>query len=128
MRTVSKMGLAGLRLGLLAGPAEWLNEFDKVRLPYNINVLTQASADFALKHQATFDEQTQLLRKERDRVIEGLSQLSGVKVYPSDANWPFRRFTAGRRRAPDIVPTRQSAGAGGRIFHDSDDCHGSSAL
>jgi len=56
MRTVSKMGLAGLRLGLLAGPAEWLNEFDKVRLPYNINVLTQASADFALKHQATFDE------------------------------------------------------------------------
>jgi histidinol-phosphate aminotransferase len=98
MRTVSKMGLAGLRLGLLAGPAEWLNEFDKVRLPYNINVLTQASADFALKHQATFDEQTQLLRKERDRVIEGLSQLSGVKVYPSDANFILMRTPEGKAR------------------------------
>ena len=45
MRTVSKMGLAGLRLGLLAGPAAWLDEFDKVRLPYNINVLTQQVAN-----------------------------------------------------------------------------------
>jgi len=44
MRTLSKLGLAGLRLGLLVGDAEWLAEFDKVRLPYNINSLTQASA------------------------------------------------------------------------------------
>ncbi len=41
MRTLSKLGLAGLRLGLLAGRAEWLHELDKVRLPYNVNVLTQ---------------------------------------------------------------------------------------
>ncbi len=43
MRTLSKMGLAGLRLGILFGPRAWLQEFDKVRLPYNINVLTEAS-------------------------------------------------------------------------------------
>lgn len=51
MRTLSKLGLAGLRLGLLAGPAAWLAEIDKVRLPYNINVLTQVSADFALQNE-----------------------------------------------------------------------------
>ena len=49
MRTVSKMGLAGLRLGLLAGAPKWLEQFEKVRLPYNINSLTQAAAKFALK-------------------------------------------------------------------------------
>ena len=58
MRTVSKMGLAGLRLGYLVGPPDWLAEIDKVRLPYNINVLTQVSAAFALRHKAVFDEQT----------------------------------------------------------------------
>src|SRR3989344_5391818 len=52
MRTLSKQGLAGLRLGILAGLAPWLAEFNKVRLPYNIGSLTQASAEFALTHLA----------------------------------------------------------------------------
>jgi histidinol-phosphate aminotransferase len=43
MRTLSKQGLAGLRLGILAGDSAWLDEFDKLRLPYNINSLTQAA-------------------------------------------------------------------------------------
>ena len=50
MRTVSKMGMAGLRLGYMVGHPQWINEIDKVRLPFNINCLTQASAEFALKH------------------------------------------------------------------------------
>ena len=78
MRTVSKMGLAGLRLGLLAGPAAWLDQFDKVRLPYNINVLTQASADFALSHKAVFDRQTALIRTERERLAAALAALDGA--------------------------------------------------
>src|SRR5690606_40901270 len=49
MRTLSKVGLAGLRLGLLIGDAAWLTEIEKIRLPYNINVLTQLSAEFALE-------------------------------------------------------------------------------
>jgi len=55
MRTVSKMGLAGLRLGYLVGPAAWLQEFEKVRLPYNINVLTQRAAELALRHKAVLE-------------------------------------------------------------------------
>ena len=73
MRTLSKQGLAGLRLGVLAGPPPWLAEFNKVRLPYNIGTLTQASAEFALTHLALFDEQAGLIRKERAKLFKALT-------------------------------------------------------
>lgn len=95
MRTLSKMGLAGLRLGYLAGPADWLNEIDKVRLPYNINVLTQASAAFALKHRAVLDEQTHSIRVERGHLFEAMTQIAGIHVYPSEANFLLARMPAG---------------------------------
>jgi len=87
LRTVSKMGLAGLRLGLLAGPAEWLGEIDKTRLPYNINVLTQASAMFALQHKTMLDEQAQQIRSDRAKLAQSLRELDGVRPYPSEANF-----------------------------------------
>jgi histidinol-phosphate aminotransferase len=96
MRTVSKMGLAGLRLGYLAGPPEWLMELDKTRLPYNINVLTQASAAFALRHKAVFDAQTASIREERGRLFAALSGIDGVRPYPSDANFILLRLPTGR--------------------------------
>ena len=58
MRTVSKLGLAGLRLGYIAGECDIIEQLHKIRLPYNINVLTQASVQFALEHKDVFDEQT----------------------------------------------------------------------
>lgn len=99
LRTVSKMGLAGLRLGLLAGPAEWLGQIDKVRLPYNINVLTQASARFALEHQAVLDEQTGWIRRDRDQLMAALGGIAGVHAYPSEANFVLFRTPAGRATA-----------------------------
>jgi histidinol-phosphate aminotransferase len=87
MRTVSKMGLAGLRLGLLAGKAEWLNEFDKVRLPYNINILTQASAEFAIKNIEVLDKQTQQICADRELLFKELSQIKSITAYPSQANF-----------------------------------------
>ncbi|HEY9052879.1 MAG TPA: histidinol-phosphate transaminase [Gammaproteobacteria bacterium] len=87
MRTVSKMGLAGLRLGLLAGRAKWLQEFDKLRLPYNINVLTQSSAKFALQHVDVFEKQAELIRDQREWLFNELSHLQDVTVYPSRANF-----------------------------------------
>jgi histidinol-phosphate aminotransferase len=90
------MGLAGLRLGYLAGPAEWLTEIDKVRLPYNVNVLTQASAAFALRHHAAWDEQTAAIRAERTRLFDALAALDGVTPYPSDANFILVRTGPGR--------------------------------
>jgi histidinol-phosphate aminotransferase len=96
MRTVSKQGLAGLRLGLLAGPAAWLEEFNKVRLPYNINVLTQASAGFALKHSDVLEAQAEKIRLERARLLQALGKLPGITAYPSAANFILFRTAAGK--------------------------------
>jgi histidinol-phosphate aminotransferase len=87
MRTVSKLGLAGLRLGLLAGDKAWLQEFDKVRLPYNISSLTQASAEFALENIVFLDEQTARIRADRKSLASAMSSIPGIEVWPSYANF-----------------------------------------
>lgn len=99
MRTVSKMGLAGLRLGYLAGPAAWLAEFDKVRLPYNVNVLTQRAAELALRHKPVLDAQTQAIRAERARLHAALAAIDGVTPFPSEANFILFRVRPGRAKA-----------------------------
>ena len=99
MRTVSKMGLAGLRLGLLAGHPDWLAEFDKVRLPYNINVLTQASAQFALQHQSVLDEQTRRITGDREQLLTEMQQLDVIEVFPSHANFILFRTANGKADA-----------------------------
>jgi histidinol-phosphate aminotransferase len=99
MRTLSKMGLAGLRLGLLAGPAAWLAQVEKTRLPYNINVLTQVSAAFALRHQAVFDHQTREIRAARAELMTALQVLPGVVPFPSEANFILTRLLPGRADA-----------------------------
>jgi len=95
MRTVSKMGLAGLRLGLLAGKGEWLNEFDKVRLPYNINILTQASAEFAIQHREVLEQQTQQICEDREFMFKELSKIKNITPYPSQANFILVRVAEG---------------------------------
>jgi histidinol-phosphate aminotransferase len=92
MRTVSKLGLAGIRLGYLAGRAEWVSELDKVRPPYNINVLTQATADFLLDHVDVLDAQAAELRAERERLLVALAELPGVTVFPSAGNFVLVRL------------------------------------
>ena len=69
LRTVSKMGLAGLRLGWMLGAAQWLNELNKLRLPYNINTLTQASATFALNNISVFNSQAELICQQREQQL-----------------------------------------------------------
>ena len=95
MRTVSKMGLAGLRLGVLAGSKTLLNEFDKVRLPYNINVLTQLSALFALQHAEVFEEQAASIRQQREWLFNQLKTMPDFDVYPSAANFILVRLKDG---------------------------------
>ena len=95
MRTVSKLGLAGLRLGLLAGAPAWISEFDKVRLPYNINTLTQASADFALQHHQVLDAQTARIRTGREKLLNDMRSINGITVYPSRANFILFRLPDG---------------------------------
>lgn len=87
MRTVSKLGLAGIRLGYMSGSHALLAEFDKVRPPYNINVLTQAAAEFVLDHIDVLDSQAATLREERTKLTAELAALPGVQVFPSAANF-----------------------------------------
>jgi histidinol-phosphate aminotransferase len=79
MRTVSLLGLAGK-------PA-WLTQFDKVRPPYNTNVLTQAAADFLLDHVDVLDAQAAQLREERTKLAQAVAALPGTEVFPSAGNF-----------------------------------------
>lgn len=96
MRTVSKLGLAGLRLGVLAGSATWLREIGKTRLPYNINTLTQLSAEFALEHADAFARQTRAIRSERERVAGALGRVPGLRAFPSETNFILFRAPSGQ--------------------------------
>ncbi len=87
MRTLSKQGLAGLRLGVLAAPLAWVTEFNKVRLPYNIGNLSQASAQFALKHLNLLDDQARRIRAEREKLLLALTKMSGLRIWPSQTNF-----------------------------------------
>ena len=91
MRTVSKLGLAGVRLGYMSASAELLAQFEKVRPPYNVNVLTQAAVEYALENIAVLDSQAALLRGERERQAVALALLPGVEVFPSNANFLLLR-------------------------------------
>jgi len=90
MRTLSKVGLAGLRLGMIFGRSEWLNELDKIRMPYNINVLTQISAEFALEHFEILLGQCEQIKQQRTRMGNALTEL-GFKCYTSEANFILAR-------------------------------------
>lgn len=93
MRTVSKLGLAGIRLGYMSASGALLEQFEKVRPPYNINVLTQATAEFVLEHSEVLDAQAAALRGERGRVAAELAALPDVEVFPSAANFLLLRIT-----------------------------------
>jgi histidinol-phosphate aminotransferase len=86
MRTLSKLGLAGVRLGYLVGAAPLIQQFNKVRPPYNISALNAEAALFALEHFDEFATQAALLRSERARLQQVLSQLPGVCAFHSEAN------------------------------------------
>jgi histidinol-phosphate aminotransferase len=96
LRTLSKLGLAGVRLGLLAGAGAWLAEIEKTRLPYNISSIDQLTGEFALRHYAVFEEQAKTIRQQRGELLGRLQALPGLTVYPSAANFILFRVPPGR--------------------------------
>jgi histidinol-phosphate aminotransferase len=108
MRTLSKVGLAGLRLGILIGQPELLFEIDKLRLPYNVNVLTQCSAEFALRHFSVFSGQADEIRSSRRRLLSELQGIPGLQVWPSEAN--FLLVTCLKGRATDLFEQLKTRG------------------
>jgi histidinol-phosphate aminotransferase len=87
MRTFSKLGMAGLRLGFLAGSKNWLAQLEKLRLPYNVGVLTQAVAEVLLQHHEVLLQQAEQIRQDRTWLYERLVGTVDVRTYPSEANF-----------------------------------------
>ncbi len=91
MRTMSKFGLAGVRIGYLLGAPELVGQVEKLRPPYNISVLNAEAALFALEHAEVYAAQAAELRQQRERVLQALQGLSGVKAWPSQGNMILAR-------------------------------------
>ena len=97
LRTLSKFGLAGVRMGYLAGAAPLVEQIDKVSPPYNISALNAAATLFALEHAEVFAEQATVLRRERQRLMISLRGMPGVTVFPSEANMILVRVPDSKR-------------------------------
>ncbi|HEY5637344.1 MAG TPA: histidinol-phosphate transaminase [Burkholderiales bacterium] len=113
MRTVSKLGLAGIRLGYLAGRPDWIREFNKVRQAYNVNVLTQAAALYVLERLDVLQAQADAVLAERAPLGRALAALPGVTVFPSDANFFLLRVPD----APRAYEGLRAQGVLVRNFH-----------
>lgn len=87
MRTVSKIGFAGIRIGYAAGSPVLMNELAKILPPYNMNQLSLATAKFAMQHINTINDTITLLKAERERVLAELSAIGRLKAFPSEANF-----------------------------------------
>jgi len=116
MRTLSKFGLAGVRLGYMIGPKALVAEIDKVRPPYNISVLNAECALFALEHAEVFAEQAKDLREQRARLLKELVALAGVKPFPSEANMILVRV-------PDAAKTFDGLKAQGVLIKNVSKMH-----
>ena len=97
VRTVSKIGMAGLRLGYAIGHPAWIAEFEKVRPPYNVNALTQAALPILLAERGLLDDQATAIRAERTRLAAALARLPGVTVFPSETNFVVARVADASR-------------------------------
>jgi histidinol-phosphate aminotransferase len=91
VRTLSKVGMAALRLGYAIGAPEWIDELNKVRQPYNLNSLTQAAALALLANDGFVAEQVAIIRAERARLAAALAAMPGVAVFPTQANFVLAR-------------------------------------
>ncbi len=93
LRSLSKIGLAGLRVGYAIADPIIINEINKVRLPYNSNTVSQNLAEQLLNNFEPIQEQIDTILQERDRVKKSLSQFSSLAVFSSDANFILFRTT-----------------------------------
>lgn len=92
MRTVSKWGFAGIRLGYMAGSPQWLDQLEKIRPPYNVNVMSDAVAQYCLEHEAVFAALCTVMCEQRQHLYNAVSALPGVTAFVSDANFVLARF------------------------------------
>lgn len=87
MRTVSKIGFAGLRIGYAAGCPEVIGELQKILPPYNMNQLSLTTAKLALQHYGIISANIDSLKNERERMFAELGKICRLNTFPSQANF-----------------------------------------
>jgi histidinol-phosphate aminotransferase len=115
VRTVSKLGLAGLRVGVAIGAPQWMSELEKLRPPYNVNSLSMCAAEFLLAHDEVLESQTRAIVRERAVLEAGLDAIPGVQRFPSAANFVLVRVPDG----PGAYEALKRRGILVRTFHGS---------
>jgi len=95
LNTMSKAwGCAAIRLGMAFASTEIIGLFNKVKYPYNVNLLTQQQALEALKDPYEVDNWVKVLLQERTRMVDAFEVLPICeKVYPTDANFFLAKMT-----------------------------------
>ena len=95
LNTMSKAwGCAAIRLGMAFASRQIIDLFNKVKYPYNVNLLTQKQALEALQDPFQVDKWVRMLKLERDRMIEAFQLLPTCeKVYPTEANFFLAKMT-----------------------------------
>jgi len=110
MRTVSKISMAGVRLGYVCAATEWIDAFNKTRSPFNINVMTEAVAIKLLENKHVLDEQAARVLAEREPVRAALAKLAGLRVFPSAANFVLVRVEGGKGAGTRVFERMRAAG------------------
>jgi len=87
LKSLSKAGLAAMRIGIFIGCPLLAKELNKVRLPYNLNAFSQIIARFYVENEADFQKQADKVAGKREDLFRGLSKIDGIRPYPSDANF-----------------------------------------
>lgn len=119
LRTLSKVGLAGLRVGALIAHPDWVGQLEKCRLPYNLGVLAQASAEFALEHVDHLNQAVERVLSERSRLAGELDKLAVVDwLLPSETN-----FLTFRLAGLDAAFAQQRLLAAGILVKSLDGSH-----
>ena len=103
MRTLSKLGLAGLRLGLLAGGPEWLRQLEKLRLPYNVGIVTQLIAEKVLQHRDVLLQQAAAIKNERAMLGARLAAMRRHRTFSDGC----KLYTIPRERSRSRVSESQ---------------------
>jgi histidinol-phosphate aminotransferase len=106
VRTVSKIGMAGVRLGYAVAHPRWIAELDKVRPPYNVSSLAQAVVPVVLAAGDVLAQQGAAIVAERERLAGALREVPESAVFPTETNFVLVRV-------PDAPATFQALRAGG---------------
>ena len=95
MKTVSKIGLAGIRVGYLIGEDYIIKNINKLRLPFNINTLSQKISEFSVENSNYLENQTNDIIKLRELLISKMEGIDKIKVYKSKTNFILFKVLSG---------------------------------